>query len=200
MSDVFLILHGTGGNKPDHWQEHLARELREFGADVRYPKMPDPDTPDLQAWLGTFREELERIPADARLTVLAHSRGCILWLHHTLSSEGAPVADRVLLVAPPYRTVATQQSQPLPGSSGWYPAPLDATRAAEAARETVIVASDDDELTTYEQAEDYARTLAIPIYKLSGAGHISPFYGYGPWPWVLDWSLRRADFPPLPNR
>ena len=45
-SEVFLILHGWGGNKPAHWQEHLAAKLIEAGADVRYPKMPDPMAPD----------------------------------------------------------------------------------------------------------------------------------------------------------
>ena len=25
-NDVFLILHGWGGNKPAHWQEHLSQK------------------------------------------------------------------------------------------------------------------------------------------------------------------------------
>ena len=34
--NVFLILHGWGGNKPEHWQEHLNSKLKEAGAtDVR---------------------------------------------------------------------------------------------------------------------------------------------------------------------
>ena len=25
--DIYLILHGWGGNKPAHWQEHLVQKL-----------------------------------------------------------------------------------------------------------------------------------------------------------------------------
>ena len=75
MADIFLILHGTGGNKPDHWQEHLAADLSGAGFDVRYPQMPWPAMPVLDTWLETLVEEMAAIPADARLTVLAHSRG-----------------------------------------------------------------------------------------------------------------------------
>ena len=61
MSEVFLILHGWGGNKPAHWQEHLAAKLTEAGADVRYPKMPEPDerrTP------GAWMEALASLPSE----------------------------------------------------------------------------------------------------------------------------------------
>ena len=74
MSDVYLILHGWGGNKPAHWQEHLAAKLTEDGEDVRYPKMPEPMSPDPIAWMEALHTALREIPADATVTVLAHSR------------------------------------------------------------------------------------------------------------------------------
>ena len=200
MTEVFLVLHGTGGNKPDHWQEHLVRELRELGKDVRYPQMPEPNAPELDPWMAALHRELDAVADDAALTVLAHSRGCILWMHHACMAAAGekhgPQAERALLVAPPYRTSEISPTPP----SKFFPAPLSAEGIAALSRQTAIVASDDDEFSTYEQAEGYAAALGIPIYKLSGAGHISPFYGYGKWPWVVDWCLGGADLPPLPNR
>jgi len=193
VGESFLILHGTGGNKPDHWQEHLVRELREAGADVHYPQMPRPDDPELGPWLKTLRSTLKSITRDRQLTVLTHSRGCLLWMHYAASGDyRGPKADRVLLVAPPY--------SPPTGRSGWFPMPLEAAKIAAVSRETTIIASDDDEFATFEDAQEYATALSVPIYLLSGSGHISPYYGYGPWPWVREWCLRQADFPPLPNR
>lgn len=192
MSEVFLVIHGTGGNKPDHWQEHLVRRLREAGKDVRYPQFPTPNDPDLDTWLAALRAELDDIPSDATLTVFVHSRGCILWLHHAAAGAGhGPQADRVLLVSAPHRV-----PEPDTRKARFYPAPLDRAGIATVSRETVIVASDDDEFTTFEQAEAYAAELGVLIYLLPGAGHISPFYGYGDWPWVLDWALRRTGLPP----
>jgi predicted alpha/beta hydrolase family esterase len=70
---------------------------------------------------------------------------------------------------------------------------------ANVGKKTWIIASDDDEFSTFEEAEQYASGLDVPIFKLASSGHISPAYGYGDWPWVLEWSLGMADFPPKPR-
>ncbi|MGO8673812.1 MAG: RBBP9/YdeN family alpha/beta hydrolase [Capsulimonadaceae bacterium] len=192
---VFLIVHGTGGNSPAHWEEYLAAELRTAGFDVRAPQFPDADTPELEAWIARLEQELSTIQPDAHLTVLAHSRGCILWLHYAARAITAcrfTVAERVLLVAPPY---FVEEDQP----SGFFPPPLLPDGIAAVGLETAIIASDDDEYATYSEVDSCASALRIPIYCLSGAGHISPFYGYGEWPWVRDWCLFRAVLPPKPN-
>jgi len=190
-SEVFLILHGTGGNTPGHWQDHLADALRAEGKDVRYPRLPDASTPTLAKWMPALVKAMAGIEVDARLTVVCHSRACILWMHYAEMGARRLRAERVLLVAPPY--VA---SEPV---SDWmfFPPPLSADGIASAAVSTSIIASDDDEFATVEEASTYAEALSIPIYLLPNSGHISPFYGYGEWPWVVDWCLRLADFPPV---
>src|SRR6266700_6531083 len=97
-NDVFLLLHGWGGNKPAHWQEHLYQKLTGAGAKVHYPKMPTPEAPDLNGWQARLRGELAEIAEqspDARLHVLAHSLGSINWMHFAANRcEGPQVADR----------------------------------------------------------------------------------------------------------
>ncbi len=206
MSEVFLILHGWGGNKPAHWQEHLAAKLTEAGADVRSPKMPDPMNPEPGAWMTALHEALTAIPADATLSVLAHSLGAINWMRHAgMSQEGGfvrtgPQADRVLLVAPPYVIREIPPLDAPPGAQDFFPPPLSKEGIAAVSRETVLIASDTDDYSTFDQSSAYAAGLGVDIQKLPGGGHISPCYGYGEWPWVLDWALRRADMPPLPNK
>ena len=194
--EVFLILHGTGGNAPGHWQHFLARELRAAGKDVRYPRLPRASVPLLKNWMPSLARELAGIDPDSRLTVVAHSRSCILWMHHAAQhAQGPPsvVAERVLLVAPPFH------AQEPEGPRLFFPAPLSPEGTANVARRTSIVASDDDEFASFEEAERYAGGLAIPIFKLPSSGHISPAYGYGDWPWVLSWCLSNADLPPEPR-
>jgi uncharacterized protein len=200
-TDVTLILHGWGGNKPAHWQEHLYGALTAEGATVHYPKMPEPTAPDLPAWLARLGEELATIPADARLTVVCHSLGAITWLHRAASAdvESRPQADRVLLVAPPYVIPEIPPTDAPPGVSAFFPPPLSAEGVARAAKETHFIASDSDDYATFEQTKAYADRLGVPIHLLPGAGHISPYWGYGEWPWVRDWCLRRAELPPQPR-
>jgi predicted alpha/beta hydrolase family esterase len=203
-NDLFLILHGWGGNKPAHWQEHLVARLSEAGARVHYPKMPDPTAPDLAAWLQRLQGELAEIQKespDAPLTVLAHSLGSITWMHFAAGNgaSGRQVADRVLLVAPPYVLPQAPPPDAPPSVAAFFPPPFDPQAVRTTARETVLVASDTDDFATFDQSSGYAAKLDIPIHLLKGAGHISPYYGYGEWPWVLEWCLRRADLPPQPR-
>ena len=200
-NDRFLILHGWGGNKPAHWQEYLYAKLTEAGATVAYPKFPEPTAPNLDAWHKTLDQTMADLSAagDAPLTVVCHSLGAITWMHHAAKHESGLVADRVLLVAPPYVVPEIPPSDAPPGVAGFFPPPMDAAGIARAGRETTIIASNDDDYATFEQTKAYADRLEIPIHLLAGAGHISPYWGYGEWPWVVDWCLRTADFPPQPK-
>ncbi len=196
--ETFLILHGWGGNKPAHWQEHLAPALAAEGAPVHYPRMPDPTAPNREAWLERLEIELQAVPDRAPLTVLCHSLGAITWMHYAPRAT-RQTADRVLLVAPPYVMPDIPPTDAPPGVAGFFPPPMDPAAIARAARETHLVASDTDDFATFEQSKAYADRLGIPIHLLPGAGHISPYYGYGEWPWVRDWCLRRAGLPPQPR-
>lgn len=197
-SDVFLILHGWGGNKPAHWQEHLFTALTAEGETVHYPKMPEPTAPEPKAWLTRLDEELATIDKAKKLTVVCHSLGAITWMHHATRATGQ-IADRVLLVAPPYVMPDIPPSDAPPGVPAFFPPPMDAAAVARAARETHIIATDTDDYATFEQTKAYADRLQVPIHLLQGAGHISPYWGYGEWPWVRDWCLGRADLPPQPR-
>ena len=204
MSDVFLILHGWGGNKPAHWQEWLGEKLRAEGLTVHAPKMENPTNPDPTAWMALIHETLKQVPTDATLTVLTHSMGAINWMRHAAMSQDAgfqrpgPVADRVLLVAPPY-VVKEIPPLDLAGTAEFFPPVLSSAGLQAVGRETVLVASDTDDYSTFDQSSAYAAGLGLEIQKLPNAGHISPYYGYGEWPWVLDWCRRRAGLPPMPN-
>jgi predicted alpha/beta hydrolase family esterase len=195
---TFLILHGWGGNKPAHWQEYLAMDLADAGAKVHYPKMPTPMAPNLAAWLTRLHDELKEIPEGTPLTVLCHSLGGINWMHYVTASTRM-IADRVLLVAPPYVVPGVPPTDAPPGVEGFFPPPLDAEAIARASKETHIIASNDDDYATFEQSKAYAERLNVPIHLLEGAGHVSPYWGYGEWPWMLDWCLGKAEMPPQPR-
>jgi uncharacterized protein len=198
QNDIYLILHGWGGNKPAHWQEHLYTALTNAGATVHYPKMPDPTAPNLAAWQAKLREELAEIPSGATLTVVCHSLGAINWMHYAATATER-VADRVLLVAPPYVIPEIPPTDAPPGVGGFFPPPLSAEGIAQAARETHFIASDSDDYATFEQTKAYSDRLNVPIHLLPGAGHISPYWGYGEWPWITEWCLRKAELPPQPR-
>lgn len=175
----FLILHGWQGSGPDHWQSWLAARLAAAGEIVRYPDLPDPDTPSAAAWAGVLHAELAELPGER--AVLCHSLACLLWAREAAAIAGNGAVDRVLLVAPPCPVT------PIPATSGFYPTPLDPGAVARSAREARVVGTDNDPYCPAGAARSFAAPLGLPVDLLAGAGHVNPEAGYGPWPAVEAW-------------
>jgi predicted alpha/beta hydrolase family esterase len=167
---AFLILHGLDGSGPGHWQQWLAGRLRDAGEEVRFPDLPSPGAPQLEAWLDALAAER----GDADVAV-CHSLSCVLWLHHR--ARGGPPAERVLLVAPPGEDAG------VPEIANFFPAPVDPALAAGAR----LVCSDDDPYCPRGAATVYGEPLAIETEVIPGAGHVNADAGFGEWPGVLRW-------------
>ena len=179
-----LILHGWQGSDAGHWQHWLAGRLDGSAA---FPVLPDPDLPQLEAWLGALHAELGRTAATP--TIICHSLGCVLWLHYAARrSASDPRAGRVLLVAPPCAC------SPVPEIANFFPVPRDAAAVAAAAvGETRLVCSEADPYCPENATRAYGEPLSIPVDILPGAGHLNPDAGFGPWPEVEAWALGYAD-------
>jgi predicted alpha/beta hydrolase family esterase len=178
---AYLILHGLEGSGPEHWQTWLAERLRERGLTVAYPSLPDADHPRLDRWLDALHAELDRLPA-AETTVLCHSLGSLLWLHHAARSPRARVT-RALLVSPPQPDVDDPQSP------GFRPVPLEAAGVAAAALETRLVCSTDDPWCPPETSRRIAEAIGVEVDWLENAGHVNTDAGYGAWPAVEEWAV-----------
>jgi predicted alpha/beta hydrolase family esterase len=175
----FLLLHGLEGSGPAHWQTWLAARLRERGETVSFPDLPEAAAPRLDRWLAALDAELGVLPA-AETTVLCHSLGSLLWLHHA----GARVA-RALLVAPP------QPDREVPPAVGFRPV----AQPRSAAQTTRFVCSLDDPWCPPERSAALAAAVDAPVDWLDHAGHVNADAGYGPWPTLEAWCLGERDAP-----
>ncbi|MDQ5819985.1 MAG: alpha/beta hydrolase [Actinomycetota bacterium] len=178
---VFLIVHGLEGSGPEHWQSWLAERLRARGLDVAYPSLPESASPRLERWLDALDAELAALPA-AETTVLCHSLGSLLWLHHAARRPSQQVA-RSLLVAPP------QPDDEDAPSIGFRPTPLDRVGVAAAAYETRLVCSTNDPWCPPETSRRMGEATGVTIDWLEHAGHVNTDAGFGPWPAVEAWAL-----------
>jgi predicted alpha/beta hydrolase family esterase len=183
-----LILHGWQGSGPEHWQTWLAGRLREAGVAVRYPRLPECDTPCPDRWGIALHEELRALAGldgDERV-VCCHSLACVLWLREAHRIDPALRAARVVLVAPPC------PGAQVPELAGFYPAGCEGPAIAAAADETRLVCSDDDPYCPDRGARElWAEPLRLPVDLIAGGGHLNTEAGYGPWPAMEDWVLGR---------
>ncbi len=175
----YLILHGLENRRPpEHWQHWLADRLREDGALVRYPQLPDPDSPDREAWEEVVLSELAELGERERF-VICHSLSVPTWLGIGSRIRSAQRASRTLLVAAPAPSV-------LEGVAPGFVELPPRREALRASGLTTLVASDND---PYDPAGARATHgwLEVPIQVIHGAGHFRPEDGYGPWPAALEW-------------
>ena len=197
MSRRFLVLHGWENHRPPaHWEWWLVDALRDQGEQVLYPQLPSADHPVLADWLAVFTSEWRQMGTGERV-VVAHSLGCLLWLHAAAEGLVDPVADRVLLVAPPSPGVTAGTP-----AMATFLAPEEPAAVWAASRADVrLVCSDADSYSTEgTAAELYGAPLGLDSEVLPGAGHLTISDGYGPWPAALAWCLDGATrFTPAPD-
>jgi hypothetical protein len=179
MASAFLILHGLGGSGPGHWQRWLAERLVQGGHSVRFPDLPDPDSPDPERWKHDAQAELAQLEGDDRV-VICHSLSCITWL--ALSTEIQRPVRRVALVAPPSVNAGLPELVP------FFPVMATAQDVAAAAGHTRLVCSDNDPYCPEGAAALYGGPLDLPIDLRPGDGHLNVDAGLGPWPAMEAWA------------
>jgi predicted alpha/beta hydrolase family esterase len=181
-----LIIHGWGNERPvGHWHRLLATHLRQQGHVVAYPQLPDTQLPSLDKWLAVLKVELDMLKeaGDGELIVLAHSLGCLTWLHLAQSGLLQEPASRVLLVAAADPDLCGE----VPSFQIDLNSPQVKAAAHSAALSTLFVGSDSDPWQPHGVAETFAKPLDLPFVVIPGAGHFAIEEGWTPWTGVINW-------------
>ena len=104
-----LFIQGGGEGTHDEWDVKLVDSLRQElgdGYEVRYPRMPDEDSPSAAAWGPVIRQSIAQL--DNGAVVVGHSVGGTLVVH-ALAEEPPDVRlGAIVLIAVPFV-----------GSGGW---------------------------------------------------------------------------------
>ena len=188
MTRAFVLLHGWQNHRePDHWHHWLRDRLVERGFAVRYPQLPDPDEPSLDAWLDAYVAELEAC-GTADITVVCHSLSVPTWLH-SVARGRVPEVENVFLVAPPSTEVLAEIGL---SEFVWKPSGDDRVGAGQAA---VMIVGGHDPYCPQGPDEQYVRPLGLPTIVIADGGHLSAPDGYGPWPELLTWCLDPSTLP-----
>jgi len=166
----------AGPTGEQDWPGWLAEQLAAAGREVRRCFLTAPD--DAQARLA---EALAGLPDDG-FDLVAHSIGCLLWLHRAAAGPAAPRPARVALVAPPAEAAEEW--------AGLFPVPLAVDAVRKAADGTVLVGSDNDPACPAGVASEYGTPLKMATTVVPGAGGFTAADGYQRWPAVLDWCGR----------
>jgi predicted alpha/beta hydrolase family esterase len=187
MRPRFVILHGWENRRPaDHWEHWLHDELRARGLAVDYPQLPDPDTPDLDTWLGLLDGLVTG--GERPVTLLTHSLAASLWLTH-LARGGSPGhVTRLALVAIPSPSVLRSTVVKTFIDHAPLVAPLSGV-------EQIVFEGENDPYAPGGVRASYEIDPSIPVEVVPQGGHLIPDTGFGPWPRILEWALSGEKMP-----
>ena len=160
-----LFVHG-GGEGAHEADEKLAASLRDAlgsGYDVRSPRMPDEDTPEVGVWKEKIAVELATMDGEAIL--VGHSLGALMLLKYLSEEEVEKPIMGLFLVAAPYV-----------GVGGWEveEGALREDFASKLPEEPPICFyhSRDDEVVPFAHLALYAEKLPwATIREFDGRGH-----------------------------
>ncbi|MND97573.1 Alpha/beta hydrolase family protein [compost metagenome] len=132
---------------------------------------------DCAARVQAIENELAQIDGPAIL--VAHSAG-VLMVAHWAARHNRGQIKGALLAAPPDLNATWPENYPTPDSlraNGWDPLP----RTTLPFR-SIVAASTNDHLASFEAAADLARGWGSELANLGDVGHLNPASGHGPWP------------------
>jgi len=167
-----LVVPGLRDHVQEHWQTLLESKLEK----VRSVPPLTEDKLNCRARIDNIQREIARIDGD--IILVAHSAGCLMVAHwaayYTREIKGA------LLAVPPDMHANWPPQYPTPDAlreQGW-----DPLSAKPLPFPSILAASTNDYLASYEAAEEMARTWGSKLVNLGDVGHLNPASGFGPWP------------------
>jgi uncharacterized protein len=176
LSATVLIVPGLRDESAEHWQTLLANELQSAGRPVRCVQ-PMGRT-NLDCALRVALVEQEAAAARGPLIVVGHSAGALTVAHW--ASQTRVAARGALLAVPPNFELPMPAGYPAVdalSAGGWLPLPR-----APLAFPSIVAASRNDPLASYEWVSELARDWHSRLVDLGAVGHLNPASGFGPWP------------------
>ena len=195
-----LIVPGLRDHVAQHWQTLLEQTLRDAGRPVQ--ALVPMGRADLDCALRVAQIDAAVQATPGPVVIVAHSGGCITvahWATHSATRSAAHSATRsathsaarhgrgilgALLAVPP------DFEQPMPDgypsldalrAAGWLPVPR-----ARLPFRSIVAASRDDPLASYDRVAELARDWGGELVDLGDVGHLNPASGFGPWPRAIE--------------
>ena len=167
MSARILTVPGIGNSGPDHWQTLWEAQ----DASMQRLRVDDWDHPICQYWVGAIDALLSRV-ADP-LVVVAHSLGCLAFVHWAALHRRSREVSGALLVAVPDPNGANFPAE----AKGFSPVPL-----SKFPWPSILVSSQDDPYGSPGYALSCATAWGSALIDIGAAGHINGASKVGDWP------------------
>ena len=186
MKTIYII-HGWDGSPDEPMHKWLKKSLEEKGYKVVVPEMPNPETPEIGAWIGKIREVVQ---PDESIVFVGHSIGCQAVLRYLEQLPGETKIAGVILIAPwmklDEQTVKEEGKEVAEVARPWEETPIDFEKVKKHSDNFITIFSDNDPYVPLSQKDLFEKELSAKIIVEHEKGHFAPDDGTDSLPSALE--------------
>lgn len=161
-----VIVHCWGGEPEYAWYPWAKKELESRGFKVDVPEMPDPEEPQLRAWLERLKDAVGE--PDEDLVLIGHSLGCATVLRYLESLPEETKVGKVILVAAFTDQIGYREFD------SFFKKPFDFEKIKRTSvNGFYIFQSNDDPYVTEQYGIRLEEDLDAELFIKNAAGHMS---------------------------
>jgi uncharacterized protein len=176
MKEV-IIIHGWGGSPNEPLHQYLKGLFEKEGFNVKIPNMPHPETPTIEDWVSTIKENVNNLE---NTIFVGHSVGCqaVLRFVERLNL----IVPRIILIAPwmelDEQTIEDEGEEVKEIARPWMETPIDFEKIKSNIKSGIAIFSDNDLYVPLSQKDFFENKLNIKTLVEHNQGHFDPSSGF----------------------
>lgn len=158
-----ILIHGYKSSPEKNFFPWLQRELIDRRFEVVIPTLPEPETPDRDAWTNALLEAVG--PLTDQDIVVGHSLGGAAALRFLEAAEARTTPHACVLISTPWM-IRDEKFR------GFFLTELDHDVLMWRASKFVVVHAKDDKVIPFDHAEKYAKVFHAKVVAPEIGGHL----------------------------
>ena len=165
------IIHRWEGNPKGDWYPWLKEQLVSRGYKVFVPEMPNPNSPNIEEWVGTLKKIVTN--CDENTFFVGHSIGCQTILRYFETLPNDTQVGGVVFVAP-WTTLAQEAVEGAEEiAKPWLTTPIDWEKVRKFTNNYITIFSDNDTFVELSNAEIFREKLHARVVIEKDKGHFT---------------------------
>lgn len=175
MNKTIYIIHGWDGSPNEPMHVWIKKELEEKGFNVVVPDMPNPEKPEIKAWVNKLKDVVKTPSEDTYF--IGHSIGCQGVLRYIETINRAIKIGGVILIAPwihlDKTTMEEEGEEVAVIAKPWMDTPINWVKIKEHTSKFVCIFSDNDPYVPLDDKEIFEDNLDAKIIIEHNKGHFT---------------------------
>jgi hypothetical protein len=165
MRSIYLI-HGWGGSpESEKWFKWLNEECRKRNYNLIIPKMPNPDSPKINEWIGFLKKNVKNI--DNETYFIGHSVGCQAVMRYLETLNPSVKIKGAVFIAPwmelDKNTIEEEGEESVRIAKPWMETPINFFKIKEHTDNFLCILSDNDPYVPLTNKKFFEEKLGAKI-------------------------------------